>query len=953
MMWNQSVASTLVCLAFAGAAWAQPGPGPVPPDVAAALAAAKAGGDEKDKDKPDFPKFDEVMKGFEVVRPIGGDQTPFLSLWYNKKTDQLFAQVPNGLVGKRFLIAVSVAGGPFFTGFQLDHWLAYLERMDKQLVLMRVDSRYAADDNAPVADVVKRSYTDEIVRTIQIRTLKDGDPIIDLGELFKADFAGIGPIMRTAVNAALSRWSSWKTFAKNTEIGVDLAMGAARSPMSYLGGGGGDTPGTMGRRMRMHYSLSAVPQSDYKPRAADNRIGYFMTVRYDWGKKYDTKSLFNRYITRWNLKKQDESLEMSPPVRPIRWYVEKTVPVRWRRYVVEGIAEWNKAFEKCGFVNAVQVLQQTDTEYADLDPEDVRYNFFRWIVTGNSFAMGPSRDHPLTGEILDADIVFDDSMVRVYVTEYERLTGGSSAWGPLDPFMSDFFKAHPRWDFQPAWRKLLPNVQIRPDREAELLASIGKLMAQRGRPLCDYAAGKAQELALARIQLEAKGMSPKDNEEFLGQVVKEIVMHEVGHCLGLRHNFKASAWKSIDEIAKSDSPTEATIGSVMDYNPNLFAIRGEKQGSYIPRTLGPYDHWAIEYGYRVPGKDDKSEDEMLKKIAGRVAEEGLDYATDEDTMGVLSADPFSNRFDCGNDPVAYAERQIKLTTDLLSDVTKWGVKDGESYSRLRRTFTRLVAERSRVAFFVARMVGGQIVNRDQKGDPNARPPIVPVSAEKQKAAREFIIKNVFAEDAYRFDPELLNQLAPGRFWHWDSDDFDMFQEFNIHEMVAAGQWRSLFTMMNPFTIIRIHDGEAKFAKGETPYTLADHIESLTGAIWSELSGGGGRMSVNSFRRNLQRMHLRMLMALMLDGEDSGIPADAGAICRLSAAELSEKIGRLLEKGDVEAATRAHLVDSKKRIDKALEAQYLMGVSGAGGGRSVMRPAEPDGLDEGVIVLPER
>src|SRR5262245_50192697 len=161
-----------------------PGPPPHP-----AMQKPEGAGD--DKEKPEFPKFDEVTKGFEKVKAIGGEENPFLNLWYNKKTDQLFAQIAAALVGKRFLIAVSVSGGPSATGFQIDHWLAYLERMDKNLVLMRVDPRYAADDNQPVSDVVKRSYTDEIAKVIPIKTMQGQDPVIDLGDLFKGDFAGV------------------------------------------------------------------------------------------------------------------------------------------------------------------------------------------------------------------------------------------------------------------------------------------------------------------------------------------------------------------------------------------------------------------------------------------------------------------------------------------------------------------------------------------------------------------------------------------------------------------------------------------------------------------------------------------------------------------------------------------------------------------------------------------
>lgn len=903
---------------------------------------------EAEEPKPDFPKFEEVCKDFEQIKPGDLDESGFLTLWYNKKTDQLFAQIPGGLVNQQFLIASSISGGPFATGFQIDHWLAYFEKMDKNLVLMRVDTRYARDDSQPVSDVVKRSYTDEIVRSVSIRTMKGSDPVIDLGDLFKGDFLNLFGFMGPAegeagmsVNPSLSKWASYKTFSQNSELSVDMAM---------VGRGGG-------RRMRMHYSLSSVPKADYKPRMADDRVGYFMTVRYDWGKKYGEKTLFNRYVNRWNLQKSDPSLEMSPPKEPIIWYIEKTVPIRWRRYVAEGILEWNKAFEKCGYVNAVQVRQQeSNNEFARYDPEDVRWNFFRWIVTGEGFAMGPSRDHPLTGQIFDADIVFDDSMIRHYVIEYERMTGGSESWSAFNPFLESFFRAHPEWQYRSCWSRLMPNVREQTDAFAELKQRLMRRMAERGRPLCEYASGMGHQLALARLSMEADGMTPAKNEEFLGQVVKEIVMHEVGHCLGLRHNFKASTWKTMQEVAEHDTAGDANVGSVMDYNPPILSRRGAKQGSYTTRSIGPYDYWAIGYGYKTPGKDDKSEEEMLKKIAGHATEEGLAYATDEDTFGVLSADPLSNRFDMGKDPMEYAQRQLELANSLLVDVTKWGVKDGESYSRLRRTFRRLVAEKARVCAYIARFPGGQYVNRDHRGDANARAPITPVEPDRQRKAREFVEKHVFAEDAYSFSPELLNLLAPGRYWHWDSDDFDFQQEFNIHDLAAAGQHACLFTMMNPFTIIRIHDAEVKYPADTEPYTLAEHMLGLTDAIWTELDTSHGkekprRPLINSFRRNLQRMHLDMMLNYVLTSDESFVPADAVALARMSAADLSAKIDSLpLDR--IDPTSRAHLRDSKKRIDKALEAEYTRDRRGAEDiGFFLFRPTPQ--AEDVVPVLPSR
>ncbi len=898
-----------------------------------------------DKPKPDFPPFDEVMKDYKQVPTA---ETPFITLWQNKKTDSLRAQVPGSLIGKQFLVAASMSGGPVATGFQLDHFLAYFERMNKDLILMQVDPRYVEGGDNPVADVIKRSYGGDIImRKVPIITMNGSDPVIDLDGMFKTDFLSLGGSFGGGISSDLSKWSSIKAFPENIELSVDLAMMQRGE----------------GRRMLFHYSISKIPESanGYKPRTADDRIGYFLTVRKDWSKDHDASTLFNRYVNRWRLEKRDPTAEFSAPKNPIVWYIEKTVPLKYRRWVKEGILEWNKAFEKCGYLDAIEVIQQEDYDARtkDLDPEDVRYNFFRWIVTGRAFAMGPSRAHPLTGQILDADIVFDDAMARSYVMSYNRLTGGDDKWEAFNPYLEDFYNNFPRYRFRTARERLLPNVTVQEDPYAEFEKALMRRMFERGRPICECAAGMANQMQFAGVALEAAGLG-RNSEEFMGQIIKEVVMHEVGHCLGLRHNFKASTWLPMKDIA-SGTAVEANVGSVMDYNPAIVAPRGEEQGNFTTRTIGPYDYWAIEYGYRPVGKPYSDEKEMLGKIASRVAEAGLDYATDEDTMGILSADPYSNRFDMGKDVSSYAKDQIKLINSLLEDLSKWAVKDGESFYKLRRAFSTIMGQRARVVGFVARFPGGQVINRDHKADPNGRTPVAMVPAQDQRDALKFVCENVFAEDAYKIDPELISHLGPGRYNHWDSDEFDFFVDFNVHDFVAGAQYQVLTTMMNPFTIGRVHDNQVKFESPDEAYTLAEHMNGITDAIWSELDDSGRRGTdekpyINSFRRNLQRNHLDELMTMVLSEPGGIVPADANAIARLAVTKLSSKIEKALKDGKVDTASEAHLADVKTRIDKALEAHYSVGGSGGGLPIFFFHPAEAGKKSDAaqpIPVLPSR
>lgn len=915
------VALAFAAVALAGDRWG------AAPALAAEEPEAKAAGAEAVKkeaeEKPEFPPFEKVTKDFKKVDSADPteDQT-FLTLWYNEKDDRLLAEIPKGRLGTDFLMATSVSGGSQFTGFQWGTRMVHWERMGKKLLLVQPDVRYEEGADSTLKDVIRRSFTSQIISTVDILTESPaGNPVVDLGAIFKSDMMGWSRFFGRAVNPALSKWGEYKAFPKNVELPVETAM-------SDQG------PGATATRVLLHYSLSELPKTDYKPRHADERVGYFMTATKDWGKKYDADTLFNRYIRRWDLQKVDPSLKLSPVKEPIVWYVEKTVPIRWRQYVKEGILEWNKAFEKCGFLDAVQVRQQTDTEFANLDPEDVRYNFFRWIVTGRAFAMGPSRAHPRTGQILDADIVMDDSFLRVMVEDTEAYAANSMA-GDYDPLLHEFLDAHPQWKMPSFRERLLPvsthalrhGLGFEPS-DLEVEARFAEHMFREGHFGCSFARSMAEELAFAAAAAEAEGADGL-SDEVLGAMVREVVIHEVGHCLGLCHNFKASTWLDLDEIIDGKpAPDRATVGSIMDYSPIVFKLKGEDHTpQFVTHTIGPYDYWAIEYGYKPVEEPFKSEDELLKSITDRAGDEGLQYANDYDAL-FFSPDPYVNRHDMGKDPLEFVRYRMEQARRLIKDMHEWAVDDGESYARLRRTLFRILRQYHRAVAFAARFVGGMEVNYTYKGDPNEQPAMRVIDLTKQREALKLVCDKVFADGTLEFSPKLLNRMAPGRFGHWGSDQFDLFVQYPVHEIIRQIQYQALFTMLNPFTLNRIYGQELQLEDGTRTMTIAELFGTLTDSIWSELEGEAeqGEPAISSFRRGLQRSYLQLMIIILLnDAEAMGMPTDVRSVAFVTLEDLGNKIGGKLEaegKG-LDAFSRAHLRESKLRIDKALDAHFVV------------------------------
>jgi hypothetical protein len=833
------------------------------------------------KERKEYPDYQEVIKDHEKI-------TGFLTLWYDKEKDSLLLEIPKGKLAQEFLLATSIAGGGRFTGFQWGERLLHWEARGKKLLLVEPELRHPRGKESPSARLIERTYPDGILRAVPIATRSSrGDYVVDLGAVLKSDLAGLGSVLGGKLDKDLSRWLPIKNFPSNTELSLDaIAM-----------------KGASGSRGVVHFSLSELPSTGYAPRDADDRVGYFLTVLRDWRSKLSERTTFRRYINRWHLEKRDKEARLSEPVEPIIFYIEETVPVPLRRYVKEGILAWNEAFERCGFLDAIIVRGQWESdEFASLDPEDVRYNFFRWIVSGGGFAMGPSRVHPRTGQILDADIIFDDAFLRYFVEEYER---SNPATGEVltqhDPVLEHFLEQH-----------LPPTVEE-------------PFLTGNAQAPCQYARGLVHELNVARAAMAAEGKRELPME-FLGQMLKEVVMHEVGHTLGLRHNFRASAWKTMEEINKVTDADEPTVASVMDYNGANFVPEGLEQGVYITRALGPYDLWAIEYGYRVPTKEEKDESKMLAAIASRSGEPALAYATDEDTS-LLGPDPLVNRFDLGQDLVAYARQRVALVRKLLADVETWAVDEGDSYSRLRHMFNALLGEYGQACRFAARYVGGQYISRSHRGDEGADAPITVVPAAQQREAVDFLCESMFAPGAWEFSPDLLQLMAAGRYSHWSSDDYDSNLDYDLHDRIRSMQAGTLFVLLNPVALSRLHGSPVLVAKGEDRYTVPEHLDRLMTSIWSELQEAPpeGQPYIDSFRRGLQRQMVAYLQPLVLDPAGKNVPADVNAIARSQLAGLEGRIAQTLTQWgeQMDPYSRAHLEDTRERVQRLLTASYQL------------------------------
>ena len=830
---------------------------------------------KKKKEFEDFSKVIEDSKSHEG----------FFKLY--QKKENLYCEIQPSQLDKPFLCMISVArglgSGFLLSGMTLEEWLLVWQRVGDSVHLVRKNVRFRAKEGTPIAQAVDLGHNDSVLFSLKIESIhpQRKSLLVNISPVFISD---LPPLARSIASDARfdktrSTWGAVKAFPKNVELKVNAVYSSERN-MSAI-------PDSRGIQLTLHYSLAGLPSNNYRPRLADDRVGHFMTAVKDYSSK-TSDAPFIRYVNRWHLEKADKDAKLSPPKEPIIFYIEKTVPHRFRPYVRQGILEWNKAFEKAGFADAIEARIQQDHE--DWDPEDARYNTIRWIV-GASFAIGPSRVNPLTGQILDADILIGESWIRYWQREY-----------------SMFFDE-------------LENERDHP-------------MDHSSRFQCQMASGLARQMGFMASVLQARGLSDEKGEvpeEFIGEALKTLTMHEVGHTLGLRHNFKASTIFSLDDL--NNKKDEALIGSVMDYNAVNIAPEGKEQGDYYTKTIGPWDYWVIEYAYKpVDASKPEGELKALGEIASRVATPELTYGTDGDASWYQyrDLDPLVNRWDLGADPLEFAKRRREVVIELWDKIAEKVTKEGMGYQRVRRAFGTLLSEYGYTMFLASRFIGGQSHHRDHRGDENGRLPFVPVPAAKQREALQFLKEYALSDKAFNFPAELLNSLAVTRWNDWGSDSWNATRlDYPVHNVVLRNQTRILERLLYPTILSRVQDTELKFAKGEDAFTLPELFSGITDAVWVELGRDAGAKQwsnsdafISSFRRGLQREHLKQLIKLILDA-DSGTPEDARSLARLHLGQINSKIQRVLQnaRGNLDDYSFAHLEESQARVEKALDASF--------------------------------
>ncbi len=852
-----------------------PAPSPAPD----AAAAAAAQGPQGPGARGSLKKFDELVKGATA-------RTGFFDTY--EKDGRIYLAIPPSRLGEQFALTYEIAQGMgsrnVIGGTMLNYFDASavsLERKGDKVVLLDHPIRYTAPAGSPTAKSVELTFSPSVLDAAKIESMRpDSAVVIDITDWMLSDLSNVGERVRAAVaprpgapgRATIDKNRSYiesvKVFPENMNI---------RAKLTFTPGEPVDIQSVADSRylpVSIFYSFAKLPAEPMRPRVADDRLGYYMTVHKDFTSTDD--SFFRRYVHKWRLEPGRQAGTLWEPKKPIIYYIDRTVPEEYRPYVKQGVEAWNAAFEAAGFKNAIRAEPLPDSA----DAEDIRFATIRWNTSDipDYGAIGPSMTDPRTGEVLDADILFEQSMIQNFRRSWRTV-------------------ASPAMSAEAVLGVLAPEATTVPGAE---MALFGPMLSAQGTLL--------RAVLAADGEIEANDAVP---HELVGQAIAWVTMHEVGHTLGLRHNFRSSSDTPLDKLYDADfTKANGIYSSVMEYPSLNLAPRGTKNGIFYNTGVGTYDKWVIAYGYTP-------DDDRAEAIAREAARAGHAYGTDEDAVGPGAMDPSVTPFDLSADPLGWGKERAALIASLFPKLPERVLTDNSRYADLTDALGTLYGQYAQAVAPSVKYLGGQYVYRDHAGDPDGRKPFVPVPRAKQLEALEFLTTAGFGEKAFPVPTNVLAQLGANRWSHWGQQNtFQGRIDFPWHEQVLQTQRALLNGATQPFVFARIRDAELKFG-ARNVVTIPELMGGLTNAIWSEVSAAP--RNITSIRRDLQRAYLDRMTDIVV-GDPPRLPADARAVGRAQLTQLKRRIdARVAAGAALDAYTRAHLAESSARIGKILEA----------------------------------
>ncbi len=805
----------------------------------------------QDRNKPAVPATEPVKPAAPAtVTPPRPAIKPYKEVITDKaKTDgglfkvhrldgKYFYEIPDSLFNREMLVVTRYAKTPTidgtYGGEELNEQIWKWQRRDKQ-VLIRVPSfRNIADTNTEMFQAVKNSNLDAVLSIFDIKAInKDSSSVvIDVTDLYAKDVQSLGLPQSVRTQYKITTMDEARTFVdtiKSFPINIEV-----RSLKTYRAT---DPPGDKSigsMTVEIHNSMLLLPKIPFKPRFSDDRVGFFGQSQTDYGLDVQ-KAQVTRYIHRWKLEPKDPAAykrgELVEPKKQIVYYIDPATPAKWRPYLIEGVKDWNAAFEEAGFKNAITAMEAPLND-PDWSPEDARYSVIRYFASNIANAYGPHISDPRSGEIMESDIGWYHNVMNLVRN----------------------------WFF----------------------------------------------VQTAAINPEAR--SPKFKDEVMGQLIRFVSSHEVGHTLGLPHNFGSSVAYPVDSL-RSPSFTKrkgGTAPSIMDYARFNYIAQPGDEGVVLYPGIGDYDKWAIKWGYtwfdnQTPEEEAKTLNKWTIERAGNPV-----YFYGQQTGNPI--DPRAQSEDLGDDAMKASKYGIANLKRILPNIEKWTYEEGKPYDNMKELYGEVLSQWNRYMGHVRSNIGGIYENDktyEQKG-----PVYSHVIKAKQKEAVKFINDQAFMTPTWMLDQTVLNK----------------FDNAGIVDRLRRTQVGVLNGILDFSRLNRIIDNSAK--NGIAAYPMDELMLDLRNGIWSELKTGA---NLDTYRRNLQRAYIER-MSFLLNENETPVPAQFAAfagpqidvsqsdirpMARQELKSLSLQVKAALPKYS-NPVLRAHLDDVLARISEALD-----------------------------------
>ena len=704
----------------------------------------------------------------------------------HKVDDKYYFEVPDSLLERDMLIVSKISGyveNLAFGGAGSEAKPQQMVRFAKQgsqILLKYISTQNIASEDLPIYKSVKANNFSPVVASFDILAInKDTTArVVDVTPLFTTDIPLISALndgqrkqfQVSRLDNTRCYISQAKSFPQNMVIKHVLTYAANNPPANQASG-------TLSLEMTQSFIL--LPKYPTMPRLADKRVGFFLVNFTDYGST-EHQADEVEYITRWKLEPKPADREaylrgeLVEPAKQIVYYIDPSTPVEWRPFLKQGIEDWQKAFEKAGFKNAIIAKDApTPQEDPDFDPDDSRYSCIRYITTKIQNAVGPHVHDPRSGEIIESDILW-----------YHNIMSLLRNW------------------------MVVQASQIVPDLQTAYLS-----------------------------------------DKMMGLGLRFVMAHEVGHTLGFPHNMGSSYAHPVDSLRSTTFTDKYGVApSIMDYARfNYVAQPKDKINRWYP-SIGVYDNYITEWGYRWYPNIKKPEDELPQLNAMIMKNWGNPmYWYGRQTFNEI--DPRSTTESVGDDAMKASTYGIENLKRIVPQLVKWTKKDNEDFEELQELYTNVFGQWNRYSGHVYKNIGGVYETFRMSTQEGAV--YQAVEKEKQQKAMKYLAEQVFTTPTWMLNEDILRKI----------------ENAGIVNRIRAAQVTTLNEVLEFSRLARLIECETRFGKA-TSYTMGNLFTDLRKNIWSELAAG---KTADTYRRNLQRAYLERMEFLMTQ-EQAPLPA---------------------------------------------------------------------------------